>query len=233
MLQIAIAFLAGVLTIAAPCILPLLPILLGTAVGQNSKTRPLYIVLGFVLVFSVAALSLSYLTSRLGLSANALRIGAIFILSLFGLSLLWPVPFELLMGQLNRIFSRANHTASSARPDNWGGLVLGMTLGLVWTPCAGPVLGSVLALIALQQDPLAGGILLIAYALGAGVPMLLVAYGGQYVTSRVRLFSKYTQILQQSFGVLILLLAVALYFNYDTKIYAWILQNYPSFNPKF
>jgi cytochrome c biogenesis protein CcdA len=233
MLQILIAFLAGVLTIAAPCILPLLPILVGTAVGQKSKTRPLFIVLGFVLVFSAAALSLSYLTDRLGLSANALRIGAVFVLGLFGVFMLWPAPFELLMSKLNGIFNQANQTASSVQPNNLGGFILGATLGLVWTPCAGPVLGSVLALIALQKDLLAGAILLIPYALGAGVPMLLVAYGGQYMSSQVRLFSKYTRVLQQSFGIIIILLAVALYFNYDTKIYAWILQNYPGFNPKF
>jgi cytochrome c biogenesis protein CcdA len=232
MLHILIAFLAGVLTIAAPCILPLLPILLGTAVGQTSKTRPLFIVLGFVLVFSAAAIFISFLTSALGLSANALRIGAVCILGLFGLFMLWPVPFELLMSRLNRLFSSANKAAASAKADNLGGLILGMTLGLVWTPCAGPVLGSVLTLIALQRDLVSGAILLVAYALGAGVPMLVVAYGGQYITKRIRLFSKYTRLLQEIFGVLIILLAIALYFNYDVKIYALILQYFPSFNPK-
>jgi cytochrome c-type biogenesis protein len=233
MLQILIAFLAGVLTIAAPCILPLLPILLGTSVGQTSKTRPLFIVLGFVLVFSLAALFLSLLTRELGLSANVLRIVAIFILGIFGLLMLWPTPFELLTSKLNVVFNSAGKTASSAKQDNLGGFILGMTLGLVWTPCAGPVLGSVLTLIASQKNLITGAILLVAYALGTGIPMLIIAYGGQYITGKIRIFAKYTRILQQAFGVVIILLAVALYFNYDIKIYSIILQHYPSFNPKF
>ena len=231
MLQILIAFLAGILTIAAPCILPLLPILLGTAIGKSNKSRPLFIVLGFVLVFSAAALFLSFLTSRLGLSTNALRIGAIFVFSLFGIFMLWPAPFELLMSRFNKTFTRANQKAALLKSNNFGGLILGMTLGLIWTPCAGPVLASVLTLIALQKDLLSGAILLLAYALGAGVPMLIVSYGGQYVTKRVRLFSKYTRLLQKIFGLIIILLAIAFYLNYDVKIYSLLLQYFPNFNP--
>ncbi len=233
MIQILIAFLAGVLTIAAPCILPLLPILLGTSVGQTSKTRPLFIVLGFALVFSLAALFFSLLARELGLSTNVLRIVAIFILGLFGLFMLWPAPFELLTSKLNVVFNNAGKAASSAKKDNVGGFILGMTLGLVWTPCAGPVLGSVLTLIASQKDLVTGAILLIAYALGTGIPMLVIAYGGQYISGKVRVIARYSRILQQAFGVIIILLALAIYFNYDIKIYSIILQHYSSFNPKF
>lgn len=232
MLIILLAFLAGALTIAAPCILPLLPILLGTAVGQTSRTRPLFIVLGFTLIFTAAALGLSFLTSRLNLSPNALRQVAIIILALFGFFLLFPALWEVGLSHFNRLFNRANQAADKTSTDNWGGFLLGMTLGLVWTPCAGPVLGSALALIALQKDPLTGGILLVAYGLGAGLPMLLIAYGGQYISARIRWLSRYTVSLQRAFGLIIILLALAIYLNYDTKIYAWLLANYPALNPK-
>lgn len=232
MIQILLAILAGVVTIAAPCILPLLPILLGTAVGQTSKTRPLFIVLGFIFVFSLAGLALSFLTSHLGIQPNTLRLVAIAVLGLFGLCMVWPLPFELLMVRVSGVVNRAGTMGRSAGKGNLGGFVLGMTLGIVWTPCAGPVLGSVLALIALQRQLVAAGILLTAYALGAAVPMLLIAYGGQYLASRVKPLVRYAKGVQQGFGALIILLAVALYFNYDTKIYSVLLEHYPTFNPQ-
>jgi cytochrome c-type biogenesis protein len=233
MLQILIAILAGVLTVAAPCILPLLPILLGTAVGQTSRSRPLFIVAGFILVFSLASLFISLVARHLGISPNSIRTLAIIVLGLFGLLMIWPQPFELATRRLSAWFGSMGRVGTSAGTGNIGGLVLGMTLGIVWTPCAGPVLGSVLTLVAAQQNFLTAGILLVAYALGAAVPMLLIAYGGQYATAKVRSIAKYAGFLQRAFGIVIVLLALAIYFNYDTQIYALILQHYPAFSPKY
>ncbi len=231
MLQVLFALLAGILTIAAPCILPLLPVLLGTSVGHRSKTRPVFIVLGFIIVFSLAGLLLATLSTKLGLNPNTLRLVAIVVLALFGALLLWPLPFELIAGRLSGTFAKVGAEANQGQ-GNLSGFVLGMTLGLVWTPCAGPVLGTVLTLVALQRELTTAGILLTAYAIGAALPMLAIAYGGQYLTAKVRVLTRYTGVLQRTFGVLIITLAVALYYNYDTKLYAVLLEHYPTFNPK-
>jgi cytochrome c-type biogenesis protein len=228
MIQILIAILAGIVTVAAPCILPLLPIILGTSIGQRSRTRPLFIVLGFVLVFSIAGVILSYLTRHTGLSANTVRTIAIIVLALFGTAMVWSKPFELLTVRLNGLMNRASAVGQSAGTGNLGGLVLGMTLGLVWTPCAGPVLGSILALVASEKDLTAAGILLAAYAIGAGVPMLVIAFGGQYITSRVRAIARYATVIQMIFGVIIIGLAVAMYYNYDTLLYQVVTHYFPS-----
>ena len=230
MLQILIAILAGIVTIAAPCILPLLPILLGVSVGQKSKTRPFFIVLGFVLVFSVAALLLSYLSTHLGLNPNIIRNIGIVVLGIFGILLMWPLPFELLAMKLNPLITKAGSLTDPTKKGNLSGFILGMTLGLVWTPCAGPVLASALTLIALQKQIATAGILLFAYSIGAGVPMLIIAYGGQYITNKVSIIAKYTELLQKVFGVIIILMAIAFYFNLDTKFYTWILAYCPTFN---
>jgi cytochrome c biogenesis protein CcdA len=116
--------------------------------------------------------------------------------------------------------------SKSVGNGNLSGFVLGLTLGLIWTPCAGPVLGSILTLIATQGNVGSAGILLTAYAIGAGIPMLIIAYGGQYITTRVRIISRYTTILQQVFGVLIIALAIAMFFQFDTQIQAWLTQHY-------
>jgi len=233
MIQIAIAILAGVLTVASPCILPLLPILLGVSIGQRSKTRPLFIVAGFVLVFSVAAILLSVLTRSIGLNPNAIRAIGSAVLGIFGILMLWPTPFELLMLQLNRVFSRFSTLGASAGAGNLGGFILGMTLGVIWTPCAGPVLASVLTLVALQRELAVAAILLVAYAIGAGIPMLVIAYGGQYLGTRIAFIAKYARALQVFFGLLILLLSVAIYFNYDVQIYSILLKDFPGLNPRF
>ena len=232
MLQIFIAFIAGVLTVAAPCILPLLPILLGASIGHSSRTRPIFIVLGFVLIFSAVGILISVLAERVGLNANIFRDIAIVVLACFGVLMIWPLPFEKFMERFSGVIGTAGQVGSTTGSGNLGGFILGMTLGLVWTPCAGPVLGSILTIVASQRNLATAVILLAAYAAGAGVPMLVIAYGGQYVTSKVRSLARYTRVAQQAFGVLIVLLAIAIYLNYDTQIYALILAHYnmPSIN---
>ncbi len=233
MLQILFALAAGMLTIASPCILPLLPIMLGVSIGQTNKTRPLFIVAGFVISFSLAAVVLSVFARNLGLDPNAIRTGGIFVLGLFGLLLLWPTPFELLMLKFNAFFTHIAALSDPAKMSNASGFILGMVLGITWTPCAGPVLASVLTLIALQKEISVGAILLCAYAIGAGVPMLLIAYGGQYLSKKITAIAKYSELLQQIFGIIIILLSIAIYFNYDIKIYSLLLTYFPALNPKF
>ncbi len=232
MVQIIFAFLAGLLTIAAPCTLPLLPVLLGTSFGKTNKLRPVFIVLGFVIVFTIAAVVLSLLAKYAGLDADVVRNIGIFILAIFGLLLIWSKPFELLAVKLTPLISKVSVKVGVGDKGNFSALLLGMTLGLVWTPCAGPVLASILTLIALQKDLLAAAILLLFYSLGVGVPMFIIAYGGQYISEKVSIISKYSVLLQQIFGVLILLLAIAMYFNYDTKFYSLIFQYFPILNPQ-
>lgn len=216
MIQILFAVLAGILTVAAPCILPMLPILLGASVGHQNKQRPLLIVAGFIVSFAAASLVLSAIVSHLGLSQNALRDIAVIVLAVFALFMIWPRPFELLTLKMSGTINKAGQAGQGN--GNMSGLVLGLVLGIIWTPCAGPILASILALIALQGNSTRSVVLLIAYALGAGIPMLIIAYGSQYITTKVRFIARYATLIQQIFGVLVLLLAVAMFFQYDTLI---------------
>ncbi len=129
MLQILFAFLAGILTIAAPCILPMLPIILGASVGQQNRQRPLLIVAGFIVSFAAASLLLSALVTHLNLSPNVLRDVAVILLLIFGLLMVWPGPFERLTALFNGSINKAN--ALGGGQGNWGALVLGLVLGIV------------------------------------------------------------------------------------------------------
>ncbi|WP_439371819.1 cytochrome c biogenesis CcdA family protein [Bradyrhizobium sp. DASA03120] len=227
MLELLFAVLAGILTIAAPCTLPMLPILLGASIGRAGHLRPAMIAIGFVVSFSVVALLLGALTRLFDFDPNVLREAASILLLGFGLVMLWPAPFEWLSIRLNGWLAFGN-ASGVQREGALGGLILGTTLGLVWTPCAGPVLGSILTLVVTSKNLAWAGTLLVAYAIGAAIPMLAIAYGGQAATTRVRSLARISPRLQQGFGVIVIAFAVAAYFQYDTLIVAWLTGFYPT-----
>jgi cytochrome c-type biogenesis protein len=227
MFNLVLALLAGVITVAAPCTLPMLPILLGASIGQTGKVRPAMIALGFVVSFSATALALSAITRIFDFDPNVLRTAAAILLFGFGLLMIWPAPFEWLSIRLGGLTSNAAGSAA-LRQGNLGGFVLGTTLGLVWTPCAGPVLGSILTVVATSKDTAWASTELVVYALGAAIPMLAIAYGGQAVTTRVRSLARISPKLQQGFGLVVIAFAVASYFQYDTLIVAWLTAFYPN-----
>ena len=225
-LNLVLAALAGVVTIAAPCTLPVLPILLGASAGQTSPLRPAFIAAGFVVAFSIVALALTALTRLFDFDPSVLRDGAAVLLAIFGLLMIWPAPFEWLSIRF------AGLTQQTATPRDrqglLGGFILGTTLGLVWTPCAGPVLGSILTVVATSKDTAWASLMLVTYAIGAAIPMLVIAYGGQAVTARVRSLARIGPRLQQGFGVIVIAFAAATYFQYDTLAVAWLTQFYPN-----
>jgi cytochrome c-type biogenesis protein len=228
MVTLVFALLAGIVTVAAPCTLPVLPILFGASIGQTRKARPVFIALGFVASFTVVAIVFSAITQIVGIDADRLRTVAIGLLLVFGFLMLWPRPFEWLAARAGDLLNRVHRTPIRAQSGNLGGFVLGTTLGLVWTPCAGPVLASILTVIATAPHIEWEALLLIVYAVGAAVPMLAIAYGGQFVTTRVRSIARVSHRLQQGFGVLVIVFAGAMYLQYDVLITAWFSQFYPA-----
>ena len=227
MLSLLLALGAGVVTIAAPCTLPVLPILLGASLGRASTARPAMIALGFVISFTAIALLLGRVTQAIGFDPEVLRDGATVLLVVFGLLMIWPAPFEWTTVYLRGLIgSRAGGAPS--KQGNLSGFVLGTTLGLVWTPCAGPVLGSILTLVAAAENLTRAAVLLVCYAIGAGIPMLGIADGGQYVSTRIRRLARHAHRLQQAFGALVILIAVAMHLQYDSLVAVWLSNFYPA-----
>ncbi|MES3024302.1 MAG: cytochrome c biogenesis protein CcdA [Pseudomonadota bacterium] len=227
LLEPPLALLAGLLTIASPCILPVLPILLGSAVDRPSRSRPLFIVAGFILAFASFAMLLAAVSSHVQLAQEALRNTAIALLALTGVLRVWPQPYDWLAARLPR-FGAGPAKAQHARTGKAGAFVVGMSLGAVWTPCAGPVLASILVLVVKAQDLQWSAWLLTLYALGAAIPMLAIIYGGQFVRRRVALVARHARRLQQVFGVLVVASALAIYLQYDILAVATIAAFFPS-----
>jgi cytochrome c-type biogenesis protein len=230
MFSLLLALLAGIVTIAAPCTLPVLPILLGASMGRAGSARPIFIVLGFILSFMFVALALGAVTSALDFDPNVLRDGAAVMLVIFGMLMIWPQPFARLTVWVRGVMPSVNRPAigPSDRSGNLGGLFVGAALGIVWTPCAGPVLGAILTVIAVSDDTSRAALQLLAYAIGAALPMLAIAYGGQALTSRTRSFARYAPRLQQGFGVVVIGFAVITYLQYDTIFVTWLTEFYPA-----
>jgi len=228
MVTLLFALLAGIVTVAAPCTLPVLPVLFGASIGQSSKARPVFIALGFVASFTIVAIVFSAITKIVGIEPDRLRTVAIGLLLIFGFLMLWPRPFEWLAARAGGLLNRVHRILVRTQSGNVGGFVLGTTLGLVWTPCAGPVLASILTVIATAPHIEWAALLLIVYAVGAAVPMLAIAYGGQFVTTRVRSIARVSHRLQQGFGAVIIVFAAATYLQYDTLITAWFSEFYPN-----
>lgn len=219
-----LALLGGVLTIASPCVLPILPIVLGGTLHERAEgrrhTRPLFIVAGFVIAFAALGMLLASASRHVVLAHETLRHAGLAILAVLGLAMLWKTPYAWLMNRLGAMVGNVIPAGGGERAGNLGGLLLGMSLGAVWTPCAGPVLASILVLVAQAQDLGRSAGLLLLYAIGAGIPMLVIAYGGQFIRTRIRAVARHADRLQQLFGALILATAAAIYFQYDVLLYA-------------
>ena len=223
--DLLLALFAGVLTIAAPCTLPVLPILLGASIGRRAGVRPAFIAAGFVASFAFVALALNEIATALDFDPEILRTAGLALLLVFGALMIWPAIFERLVAH-TAIAGFASPTSAAAQ-TNLGGFVLGTTLGLVWTPCAGPVLGAILTAIATSPDRTHGSLLLLVYALGAALPMLSVAYGGQAISTRLRGVAVYAGRLQRTFGVIVIAFAVSALLQYDAVVLAWLGQFFP------
>jgi cytochrome c biogenesis protein CcdA len=223
--DLLLALFAGILTIAAPCTLPVLPILLGASIGQRAGARPAFIVGGFVVSFAFVALGLNTLAAVLDFDPDVLRKAGLSLLTVFGVLMIWPAAFERLTAPVANAGDTARRVV--AADGNLGGLLLGTTLGLIWTPCAGPVLGAILTAIATSPGAAHGKLLLLTYTLGAGLSMLAVAYGGQAISTRLRRIAPYAGRLQQAFGVVVIVFALSAFLQYDAVALAWLGQFFP------
>ena len=224
-LLLGFSFLAGLATILAPCVWPILPIVLSSSIGQG-RARPLGISLGVVVSFAIFTLAISYLVKAFHFDPNIFRLFAVVVIAFLGFSMIIPAlsrVTESLIGRLSGVFGSSSGQSSGFL----GGFVTGLSLGIVWSPCAGPILAAIAALAATNQ--VSSGVVLItlAYSIGAGVPLLLFAYGGQQFIQRARGISPFTGRIQQGFGVLMILAALAIFTNLDKTLSIKLLEMFP------
>ena len=200
-----IGLLGGLIAGVSPCVLPVLPALFFGGGATPTARRPLLIVSGLVVSFAVFVLLGSVLLSALHLPAGFLRWAGLVVLALVGLSLLFPRVDDILQAPFRRI--------PGFRPGRGGGFVLGLGLGTLYVPCAGPVLAAIA--LAGTTGRVTGSIvwLTLAFAIGTAVPLLIFATAGQQLGRRLAAYRRRATAFRRVGGVVMVLLAVALAAN--------------------
>jgi cytochrome c biogenesis protein CcdA/thiol-disulfide isomerase/thioredoxin len=212
-LLMAFALVAGAGTAITPCVLPVLPaILSASAVG--GRRRPLGIVLGLAVTFTVAIVALGKLVSGVGLASGAVRTVAIVVLIVFGIVMLVPAVAERVQAPLSRLARFGPRTRGSGF---WSGLGVGAALGFVCAPCAGPILAAVISVSASTGGPTARVVFVaLAYAVGLSAVLLVYSFAGRVVLDRIRRKLR-GHVVERALGVVLLATGVAMAFNLDVN----------------
>jgi cytochrome c biogenesis protein CcdA/thiol-disulfide isomerase/thioredoxin len=227
-LLILFAFLSGLVTIFAPCIWPILPIVLSASV-TGGKRKPLGLVTGLSVSFIFFTLALASLVKVFAFDPEILRYVAVAIIGFLGLVLLVPWFGERLEALVSRLGTFGARFTKGREDGFGGGFITGAALGLIWTPCAGPILAAVATVAATQTVGLQAVVLITAYVVGVSIPLYLLTLLGGRVLSKTRAFSQYTGIIQRVFGAIMILSALLIFTGYDKKLQTKVLEAFPSY----
>ncbi|WP_369039618.1 cytochrome c biogenesis protein DipZ [Stenotrophomonas maltophilia] len=221
MLLLLLAYLGGVLTLLSPCILPVLPFVFARA-DRPFVRSTLPLLIGMALTFTVVA-SLAAVGSQWVAQANQIgRWVALVLMAVFAVALLWPTLADHLLAPVQRIGARLSARADAAdaagRGGAWTSLLIGIATGLLWAPCAGPILGLVLTGAALNGASVGTSALLLAYALGAITALALAVWVGGRVFRALQARLGLGNVVRRVLGVAALLAVVAIGLGWDTGL---------------
>src|ERR1700761_3217244 len=218
MVLFVLAYLGGVLTILSPCILPILPFTFARA-DQPFRKTGLPLLLSMAITFAAVA-SIAVAGGSWLVRANQYgRIAALIVFGLLGLSLLWPAFAERLSRPFVRLGSRLTQSASTdSRSIVWQSLLLGVATGLLWAPCAGPILGLILTGAALQGASAHTSLLLLIYAAGAATSLAVALLAGGRVFAAMKRSLGAEEWVRRILGVAVLAAVIAVAFGLDRGI---------------
>ena len=200
--SIALSISAGLASVLSPCVLPVVPVIVAGG-EQKDRLRPLLVVLGLAITFmAMGVVSSLFGASLIGMTRRIEQAGGAII---FAMGLI--VFFDL--GLFKRMYRLSNIQVKS--DGRFGGLVLGMALGIIWIPCIGPMLSSILAMVSAGGQVLKGVSLLGFYSLGFAIPMLALAYSSHILQQRIKALGA-TKILRYFMGAVLMLFGLYVIF---------------------
>lgn len=226
--QLGLSLAAGGLTTLSPCVFPLLPLVVGGAVQANPWS-PVAMGVGMAASFALIGMALGALGPALGIDGDSVRIAGAWLLIAFAVVMLVPRFNARFTEWMAPIASSAN--AAAARLDGGslaGALMLGGVLGLVWSPCSGPLLGSTLALVASEGGAAQGALILGVFGIGAAVPLVAVAYASRrgFTSARTWVLG-HIGLIKHAFAILIGALGAAILTGGDKWLEARIVAILP------
>src|SRR5271167_2134831 len=216
MLIYLLAFVGGVLTILSPCILPVLPFVFARA-DQPFRRSGLPLLVGMALTFSVVAIAAAFGGHWVVRLNQGGRYVAMLIFLVLGVSLLFPSIAEALTRPLVQAGSKL-HGGPSAESSIGKSFVLGISTGLLWAPCAGPILGLILTGAAIQGPGARSSFLLLSFALGAATSLGIALFAGNRVFSALKRSLSFEVWIRRGLGVAVIVGVVAIGLGWDTNL---------------
>jgi cytochrome c biogenesis protein CcdA len=224
----ALGYLAGVLTILSPCVLPLVPIVLGSA-AQQHRFGPIALAFGLITGFTTIGFALAAFGSTLGINSEDLRLSGAIILAAAGAFLVLPRlqaavataagPLMAWAGVRQQLFDGRGL---------WGQFAIGLLLGLVWSPCVGPTLGAAVALAAQGEKLSQVAVTMAAFATGISTVLLGIAFVGRQLFNRIRgNLSASAKSAKIALGILLLAVGLSIVTGFDRAIEAWFVTAAP------
>jgi len=223
-LLILFGFIAGAATALSPCVLPVLPIAL-SAGATGGRRRPLGIVAGLALSFTFATVALVYVIAALGLPDDLLRKLAIVVLIAFGLTLMAPPLAARVEAWISRFAARGGGPKTGG-DGFWSGTLIGLSLGLVYAPCAGPILAGVITVSASQDFNTGRLAVALSYGIGSAVVLYFLMLGGRRAIAPL---ARRGTAFQIAMGGVMVLVGLAMLGNYDIRFQNAIASDLPSF----
>lgn len=213
-INIGLAFLEGLALIISPCILPILPLILSGSI-EGSKKRPFGIILGFIITFALFTFFSRKLVQYTGIDLGLIRHISYALLLLFGIMMLSTYLTE----EFNRITQRLTRIGSRLADVNnpqggfISGIFFGCLVGIIWTPCAGPILAAVIVQTVIQQTSLNSFLTVLSFGIGAAIPMLVITLFGRKIMTKFSFFKTHTKQLRKTLGAIIIIAVVYMIYS--------------------
>ena len=224
-----LAFLAGLLTTLSPCVLPIIPILLGSAVNAH-RQAPLALAAGLAISYAIIGTALAWAGSALSLDTLIFRDTGAVILGALGLVLMSTSLQQRFATAASGIGNAGDHLLSRVTPDGlWGQFAIGLVLGVVWTPCVGPTLGAAVLLASRGSDLPQVALLMGVFGLAAALPVVALAY-----VSRAAMMKMRGHLMQAGktgkmiLGALMIAVAVMILSGLDQPVQGWLVDQSPA-----
>jgi cytochrome c biogenesis protein CcdA len=214
LINIILAFFEGFALIISPCILPILPIILSGSLSGN-KSRPLGIIIGFICTFILFTLFSRVIVGLAHVSPDTIRHVSFVILIFLGIVMMSTYLTDKFNSLTQRLMNVGNSISTVNKPQSgyWGGMVFGGLIGIIWTPCAGPILAAVIVQVIIQKTTLASILTVMSFAIGAGLPMLLIALAGRRMIDKFSFFRERTILFRKLLGLIIVASVIYLIYS--------------------
>jgi cytochrome c-type biogenesis protein len=224
---VVLSFVAGTLSVLSPCVLPLLPLVVASAL-QEHRHGPLALAAGLVLASATTGLFFASLGFTAGIDRDTARSAAAILMAAAGVTLLVPRLQAAVATTLAPVAGAADALTRRLPAGLGGQLLFGLLLGAVWTPCTGPTLAAAVTLAAQSETLPRAAVVMLGFGIGAVVPVLALAYGSRALLGRRTRWAALAATGKTLMGALLLLIGLLTVTGADKVIEAWMVEHMPA-----